>query len=180
LEIPRNATEGSDLVSLVGARAKATLRSRTNKETIVDLEADRLTGFVEFPRINYKYNGKKYRYVYGAGASESRRKESVLPETDRLIKYDLQKRQEVIWENNKIMASEPVFIPNPNSDTAAEDDGVLLSALLHRDDQKKVTLLVLDAKNMKELATVEFTTGGPVPGTFHGQWAQEGEAVHTY
>ncbi len=78
------------------------------------------------------------------------------------------------------MVSEPVFVPNKTLDNPAEDDGVILVALLHVDEPQKTTLLILDAKDLKELAQVEFKTEGAVPTTFHGQWAQTGEKVHTY
>jgi len=85
------------------------------------------------------------------------------------------------WQGEKgILASEPVFIPNPTVENPKEDDGVVVAAILHENSQKLVTLLVLDAKDMTELASVKFETLGPVPSTFHGIWAQDGEKVHTY
>ena len=120
------------------------------------------------------------RYVFGVGASEKRMQESIIPEADKLVKFDLETREQVTWTREDVVVGEPVFIANPETESPAEDDGVLLSPVLHVDDDKKVTLLVLDANSMKELAMVEFTTDGPVPGTFHGQWAQDGEEIHAF
>lgn len=50
----------------------------------------------------------------------------------------------------------------------AEDDGVLLGTVLHSDDKKKVTLLVLNAADMTELARATFTTASDVPRSLHG------------
>jgi torulene dioxygenase len=79
-----------------------------------------------------------------------------------------------------VLVSEPIFVPNTTLDNPAEDDGVILVTLLHENEPQKTTLLILNAKDMKELAQVEFKTEGTTPITFHGQWAQTGAKVHTY
>ena len=53
------------------------------------------------------------------------------------------------WQAENCYPSEPVFIPNPNAQD--EDDGVVLSAVIGIKGQRSF-LLVLDAKDMKEIA----------------------------
>jgi len=96
------------------------------------------------------------------------------------VKLDLETGEKLQWIQKGIWASEPVFVPNPRVTNPAEDDGVILSNLLHEEDQNRTTLVVLDAKTMKELGKVEFKSSGPVSTTVHGQWATAGEKVHTY
>ena len=86
----------------------------------------------------------------------------------------------VSWSDNKVLASEPIFVPNPTIENPQEDDGVVLAALLYEDDQYKTSLLVLDAKDMKELARVDFKAHGPVTATFHGLYAGDNDKVHFY
>lgn len=71
-------------------------------------------------------------------------------------------------------------MPNPTKDNPEEDDGVVLAAYLPNDKPKSVSLLVLNAKDMTEIAKVDFQAAGSVTGTFHGMWAQAKEKVHSY
>lgn len=57
---------------------------------------------------------------------------------------------------------------------------VLLTALMDKHDEKRVTLLLLDAKDMTEVARVKFQTAGSFTATFHGQWANEADRIHLY
>lgn len=45
---------------------------------------------------------------------------------------------------------------------------MLLGTVLHSGDKKKVTLLVLNAADMTELARATFTTASDVPRSLHG------------
>jgi len=172
--------DNQNLVTLENTKAQATIRK--NDDKIIDLTPEILyPEWFEFPRINYKYNGKKHKYIYGATSSKERSNVSVFPEPDNLTKLDTTKTgKNMFWHEAGIIASEPVFVPNPTIENPEEDDGVLLAALLYEKDQFKTTLLVLDAKDMKELGRVEFKANGPVPTTFHGQWAGTAEKVHFY
>ena len=73
-----------------------------------------------------------------------------------------------MWKEEGKLASEPVFVANPQG--TEEDDGVILSALLHEHEQNAVTLLILDAKNLAEKARVCFETMDAVTSTLHGCW----------
>lgn len=48
------------------------------------------------------------------------------------------------------------------------------------EEENRVTLLLLNAKDMSELARVKFQTDGAYTGTFHGQWANRGDKTHLY
>jgi len=114
-------------------------------------------GTVDFPRINPAYNTQPYRYFY-----------AVKFEKDQhiLIKWDREKNDFMPWSQKECFAGEPVFIQNP-SGTEKEDDGVILSLVL--DVNKKTSfLLVLDAKDFKELARAYLPYS--VPFGLHGQF----------
>lgn len=51
---------------------------------------------------------------------------------------------------------------------------------MDKNEENRVTLLVLDAKNMSELAKVKFQTEGAFTATFHGQWANQADKIHLY
>ena len=49
-----------------------------------------------------------------------------------------------------------------------EDDGVLCVTLLGAYSQSNVTLLILDAKNLNEVARIKYMTEGSVAQSMHG------------
>jgi beta,beta-carotene 9',10'-dioxygenase len=113
-------------------------------------------GSADLPRINTRYNGRPYRYFY-----------AVKFEKDRhlVMKWDTQKSTPLFWSEKDCFAGEPVFIQNPLG--RGEDDGVILSLVL--DANEKISfLLILDAKDLKELARVPLLFG--VPYGLHGQF----------
>lgn len=155
----RKKSDSGNLVSLKNCDAKATLR----QDGVVVLEHEELAQdgvwFSELPRINYSYNTKKYRYSYAV----SRKPE---PQYNGLIKVDNEKKTALSWDEHNAMPSEPVFVAFPDSKN--EDDGVLLSTLLYKDNENKVSLLVLDARDMTEIGRADFLTESSVPANFHG------------
>ncbi|XP_037074586.1 retinal Mueller cells isomerohydrolase-like [Pollicipes pollicipes] len=127
---------------------------------------------VDLPRINYAFNGKPYRFAYacrfvGAGLN-----------SERLLKLDVASGQVATWSDPCWSPSEPVFVAAPGAD--AEDAGLLLASLLHVEDQRRASLLVLDATNMGELARAEVRTDATLAKDFHGLFAASGAAVHAY
>jgi len=127
---------------------------------------------IELPRINYQYNGKYYRYVYGIHATEGN------PEPLQMIKIDAETRKVQFWERQGYAVSEPVFIARPQA--TEEDDGYILFSALDRFNSKRVMLVLLDASTFKEVATVEFATKGTVSSDYHGLFAAKGDLVHHY
>ncbi|KAJ6633290.1 Retinoid isomerohydrolase, partial [Pseudolycoriella hygida] len=176
LKIDR-ATTGKNLVTLKDCKATAILQKDTGSTPKLFLEAQDLTKkYVELPRINYKYNGRKYNYFYGIANQEDEVWTSPIP--DSLIKVDIKNNKVIPWLEVDQIPSEPVFIAKPGA--TEEDDGVILTALMDRYIEKQVTLLILNAKNMTELARVKFQTEGAFTSTFHGQWANPADKIHRY
>lgn len=118
---------------------------------------------IELPRINYKENnGRPYSYVYGVGMGQN----SGVP-FDRLVKIDATWGSSTIWQEDNCLVGEPVFVAAP--DARAEDDGVLLSLALDGEAERSM-LLVLDARDMTELARAEISRA--VPPGFHGNFSR--------
>ncbi|XP_054716911.1 carotenoid-cleaving dioxygenase, mitochondrial-like [Uloborus diversus] len=160
LSIPEGEKEeGKNLVTL--PNCSATARYQADGKILLTHEI--LTGsdpwFHELPRINYKRNGKKYRYFYAMAKQET------LADTN-LIKVDTEKKETISWSEEGALPSEPVFLEEPGA--TDEDSGVLLASLLYRDDEKKVSMIVINAKTMQEIGRVNFMTQASVPGDFHG------------
>ena len=130
---------------------------------------------MELPRINYNYNMKPYSYFYACAISD--------PETekvnfDSLVKVEVKTGETKTFQDKEYYCSEPVFVSSPNGQE--EDDGVVLSLLLHKSQVKNLSLLVLDAKNFTETARVDFVANGEVTSTFHGQFIATGDKSHSY
>ncbi|XP_039751227.1 carotenoid isomerooxygenase-like [Pararge aegeria] len=116
---------------------------------------------IEATRIHYDvHNALPYKYFYGIG-SEVHSKYA-----GSIIKINANTGEVKTWHEYHGCPSEPIFVPHP--DAKDEDDGVLLSALLWGNDDHAMTLLVLDAKDLKELARANFKTPSPAPNGFHG------------
>lgn len=92
---------------------------------------------------------------------------------DQLVKVDLQTGAQVAewhdWSNpnGHWFVNEPVFIGNP--DGTNEDDGVL-TCVVYDSAADASSLLILDAKDLKELARVHL--GVKVQAHFHGKFCK--------
>ena len=118
---------------------------------------------LELPRINYtRCNERPYRYVWGVGTAGAW--------FDRIVKADAVQRTSTLWSEAGCFPGEPVFVAAPQA--TEEDEGVLLSIVLdsHRGNS---SLLVLDARNLKELARAEVPHH--IPFGFHGQFARDSQ-----
>ncbi|XP_045768132.1 carotenoid isomerooxygenase-like [Maniola jurtina] len=124
---------------------------------------------IEAPRINYEFNGRPYKYCYGIGSDVDTGYSGIL------IKVNTETGKFIIWHEPHTYPSEPIFIPHP--DAKDEDDGVVLSAVLWGKDDHKVTLLVLNAKNLEEIARVDFVTPSQAPRCFHGWYLPDQSSV---
>nr|XP_055196830.1 retinoid isomerohydrolase isoform X2 [Nyctereutes procyonoides] len=152
------ADTGKNLVTLPNTTATATLCS---DETIW-LEPEVLFSgprqAFEFPQINYqRYGGKPYTYAYGLGLNH------FVP--DRLCKLNVKTKETWVWQEPDSYPSEPIFVSHP--DALEEDDGVVLSVVVSPGaGQKPAYLLILNAKDLSEVARAEVEINIPV--TFHG------------
>ncbi|XP_013780683.1 beta,beta-carotene 15,15'-dioxygenase-like isoform X1 [Limulus polyphemus] len=149
-----------NLVKLPGSEATAHFEQDGSVFCQYEALTEAGPGHAEMPGINYaKYNGRKYRFFYALGRK--------VPNLETyMMKINTETKEIEIWSEEKRIPSEPVFVANPNA--VEEDDGILLSSLLHEESEKKVALLILDAKTMKELGRAEFETESSVPGCLHG------------
>lgn len=114
----------------------------------------------ELGQINYdRCNERPYRYAWGVGNPTD-------DWIDRIVKADVTDRSATVWREPGCYPGEPVFVAHPGA--TEEDDGVLLSVVL---DSRRETsfLLVLDARDLTELARA----GVPhhIPFSFHGRFA---------
>ncbi|XP_022127032.2 carotenoid isomerooxygenase-like [Pieris rapae] len=115
----------------------------------------------ETPRLHYdKFNGRPYRYFYAIGS------EVDVEHTGSLIKVDTKSGEILKWWDDNSYPSEPIFVPKPEAKD--EDDGVIISAVVCSNDERRVSLLILNAKDLTELARTTFTTPSPAPKCLHG------------
>ena len=156
-----------------GESIRATAK-KTGKGVIMLKGAQISSDVLELPRINYKYNMKPYKYAYCAGSTHA----NDFSDFDAVVKIDMNTGKSQIFEDQHYFVSEAMFVPSPKA--IQEDDGVVLTLLIHKTDVKKLSLLVLDAKSMTEIARVTFEATGSVTSTFHGQFISRDEMYHTY
>jgi carotenoid cleavage dioxygenase-like enzyme len=113
---------------------------------------------LELPRIDYaRHNGRPYRYVYGVGQSREW--------LDQIVKIDVDDRTTATWEEPGSYPGEPIFVRDPEA--VDEDGGVLLSVTLDP-ERSSSFLLVLDARDLTELARARVPHH--IPFSFHGQY----------
>ncbi|XP_036934388.1 beta,beta-carotene 15,15'-dioxygenase [Acanthopagrus latus] len=127
---------GEDLVKLKYTTASAV----KEKEGKLLCQAEVLCEGFELPRINYDFNGKKHRFVYGSGVEDSALSQMV-------AKLDTETKERVYWSEENCWPSEPVFIPRPNGES--EDDGVVLATVVN--PGKPGFIVVLDGRTFKEV-----------------------------
>lgn len=163
------APPGENLVTLEDIACKATKQ----RDGSVHCTCHGLYNqFFDMPRINYKRNGKPYRYAYGVSTKGN---DLVF---EMLVKVDVTTGQTWEFESRNHTVAEPIFVEAP--DATEEDQGVILSTLLDKNDPRYVALLVLDARDMSEVARAEFAANDVVTSTFHGQFVGAHESSHSY
>ncbi|KAK1799377.1 hypothetical protein P4O66_006721 [Electrophorus voltai] len=141
----KEVPSGTNLIKLEGTSAKAVFQN----DGSVYCTSDTLHQGLELPGINYKYNGKKYRYFYGTKIKWS-------PPKNKIAKVDTITRTHIEWMEDECYPSEPVFVASPGA--VDEDDGVILSSVISLNPKKTPFLLVLDAKTFKEIARASVNT----------------------
>jgi carlactone synthase / all-trans-10'-apo-beta-carotenal 13,14-cleaving dioxygenase len=119
------------------------------------------TDFAEFPCVSPLWRGRadsRYAYVMNA----------VRPTNmgNALAKIDLKTGESKLWYEKGAAPGEPVFVPRPGAGAEDEDDGAVLTFVAAAEGGSFV--VVLDAKEWKEVARVQLPAG--VPYRFHGGW----------
>jgi carotenoid cleavage dioxygenase-like enzyme len=123
-------------------------------------QRDLAEGNFELPRTDYAaVNGRRYRYAYGVGLRRPRKGGFI----DRITKLDVKRGERQHWRDHGAYPGEPVFVRRPRA--RREDDGVLLSVVLDA-SRRTSFLLVLDARDMSELARA--AVPHHIPFGFHG------------
>ncbi len=115
---------------------------------------------IELPRVGATQGGQPYRYAYGVASDESER--GIF---NRIVKFDVEDQRASGWTQARAYPGEPVFVARPGA--VDEDDGVLLSVVFDAESVSSY-LLVLDAREMRELARVEAPQR--IPFGFHGMF----------
>ena len=125
----------------------------------------------ELVRINDKFKSKPYRFSYGftgfAGAGEQKGgfNEWALVKIDKVAAEIEGSTSATVWKEANCYPSEPLFVGKTDSDI--EDEGVLLSQV-YDGSRRESFLLILDAKDMTELARCY--SGSRSCVSFHGQF----------
>jgi len=149
-----------------GGHAKLTrwtldLQSGEIKEERLD---DRPT---EFPRLDERYAGLRYRYGYAGGRTSAPTEGGFF---NAVFHYDLDSgRQRLHDFGLNSFTSEPVFVPR--TPHAPEGEGFLLS-VVYRQEENRSDLLVLDAENIEDKPLAAVKLPHRVPYGFHGNWRQ--------
>ncbi len=129
----------------------------------IDLETGKVhphtlsTHNIELPSINPAKLMHKHEYVYATASEHGF--------TEHIFKLDMSSHRHYQWHSRGSYPTEPIFVPRPGA--THEDDGVLLSLVLDA-VKKKSYLLILNAKNMKELARAY--TPHAIPFTAHSKF----------
>jgi carotenoid cleavage dioxygenase len=116
---------------------------------------------IELPRINERWTGQPYRYLYAAA-------QPTPVEMRGIVRYDWHRgvieRYEVPEGDQN---SEPVFVPRPSG--TEEDDGWVLCCV-YRHTTHTSDVVILDARDVAAgpVATVHLPTR--IPAGFHGAW----------
>jgi beta,beta-carotene 9',10'-dioxygenase len=116
---------------------------------------------VEFPRINEKFDGLPYRYVYLIDPSES------VSKNDRRAIYKVDTLTKCVyqWVEEGCYPGEPVFVAFP--DAKEEDEGVILTVVFDLGSNSSF-LLILDGKSFEEIGRAKVTHA--IPSGTHGQY----------
>uniref|UniRef100_A0A6Q2WY49 Beta-carotene oxygenase 1, like n=1 Tax=Esox lucius TaxID=8010 RepID=A0A6Q2WY49_ESOLU len=139
LNVDKDTTKGTNMVMLKNTTAKAVMQD----DGSVYCQPDTIFAGLELPGINYKFNGKKYRYFYGSRVEWT-------PFPNKIGKVDILTKKHIEWTEEECYPSEPVFVASPGA--MEEDDGVILSSIVSLNPNKSPFMLVLNAKNFEEIA----------------------------
>lgn len=123
----------------------------------------------EFPMIDLRYAGRRYRHGWLAAHCDPLCGRGL---HNTLVHIDVETREtrcRVLGPSS--YTSEPLFIPRPGSQSAQTDsgegDGYLLSTVYHADSQRS-ELLLLDARRIDADPIAVIPTPQRIPFGFHG------------
>lgn len=121
----------------------------------------------EFPTIHPQKVGRPYRYLY-MGAAHAPSGNAPL---QAFLKVDLESGKRQLWSAAPHgFASEPVFVPRPNSEI--EDDGWVL-ALVYDSTHHRSDVVILDAKDFTIGPIARLHLKHHIPYGLHGNFISE-------
>jgi carotenoid cleavage dioxygenase-like enzyme len=124
--------------------------------------------FVEFPTIDTRKIGQKYKYGYAARRDIAQDKTIHESYFTELIQYDFEQKTNLLHKLPKgQFVGEPTFVPHPYKNEEA--DGVIV-AFVYDENTNKSKLIIIEPLNFDKapLAIVELPFR--VPNGFHGNW----------
>uniref|UniRef100_A0A8C6TB64 Beta-carotene oxygenase 1 n=1 Tax=Neogobius melanostomus TaxID=47308 RepID=A0A8C6TB64_9GOBI len=139
LRTDKTSAIGEDMVTLKHTTASAV----KEKDGKLLCQAEVLCEGFELPRMNYNFNGKKHRYVYGSMVDDS-------AVSKQIGKFDTESKKMVLWGEENCLPSEPIFISRPNGES--EDDGVVVVSVTNSNPDQSCFIVILDGKTLKEVA----------------------------
>ncbi|KAJ3208108.1 hypothetical protein HDU67_007018 [Dinochytrium kinnereticum] len=131
---------------------------------------------IELPRFHPRTHRKPYRYTYGVSSLKTTVHRGMtanpLKVFDSLVKLDVSTlpAREWVWHEERCFPGEPIFVPKPGG--VDEDEGIVVSVVLRggREGTPTSFLVVLDAKDLSEIARAEMPEAHVVPFGFHGNF----------
>jgi len=122
---------------------------------------------VEFPRLDERYTGLRYRHGYAGGRTGSPLNVGAF---NAIFHYDHQTGRRRMHDlGPTCFTSEPIFVPR--SPQSPEGEGFLL-AVVYRHEENRSDLLILDAENVEDKPLATLKLPHRVPYGFHGNWGQ--------
>ena len=115
---------------------------------------------VELPSINKSFGGEDYAYFYGIHSTKGSKELG-----NSILKYGLENKSQIIWQDQNLLPGEPIFVSSPNSNS--EDDGILLVVCFDQTLQSSC-LIILSARSMTEIA--RSYTPNFIPASLHGSF----------
>jgi len=121
----------------------------------------------EFPRLDERYAGLRYRYGYSNGRCGVPTDGGFF---NAIFRYDHQTGKKHVCDFGSAgFPSEPIFVPR--SARSLEGQGYLLS-VVYREPENRSELVILDAENIEHKPLASVKLPHRIPYGFHGNWGQ--------
>lgn len=148
--------EGTNLVKIKSTTSCQAIRK--GNQIIVSPEIITEIKGAELPTMNKKYFGKHYTYYYASGTYNPSHYSS------SICKVNVNTKEMLMWKLESGFPGEAYFVANPNG--TDEDDGIILAAVTNYEQGVDDFMVILDAKDLKEIGRVSFKN--KIPTALHG------------
>ncbi|KAL3680965.1 hypothetical protein R1sor_023921 [Riccia sorocarpa] len=154
------------------------LKSGTVTERDICEEKEDCMG-IEFPRVNDKFVGRKYRYGYAAVADLDKTRKEGGPYYFKVVKFDFSSvetgkglvKAEFHKHGPYRFGGEPVFVARPGS--TEEDDGWIIM-FVYDETTAQSEAVIIDARRLSEEPVARIRLPQRVPFGFHGTYVYSG------